>query len=430
MKTNVVSRRKFPLIMGGAILIASLSLTYQNCAGPSSTVGGEDVASTDLSEQPLYKQAPLAFEASVNQISYMSCTKFLYTSSNDARKVGDKKAFYTFRLGAYGNTAGVKLSDDFIEYANSNFGSESSTDTNANTPASDADLKKLIANSSSKDAQLQISIRGRNNPVGVLVSSGTTAKVGDDLAQLVAPLGHGKIVEQLLQYGKSTSVNYFYGDIGTANRSVEGSLYFNQLDESLAEDLRNGLLNDDMLMLAFVKAKDKSGSAFQPLSPRGSSGEEISDRIQGRGYKLGFTSANSQNNDLANRIMESVMEVDASSSSYQSMGNWECSAANRYMIVDLEDAFGDPNVDTDGVCPLQTYASRSQAAHVAAREIAERHLPADKWHINTERKCVVPKAATNSCYGQIQVEYDTTKACDRTGTPKDCAHYVSICTKQ
>ncbi|MGE0632104.1 MAG: hypothetical protein AB7O96_06830, partial [Pseudobdellovibrionaceae bacterium] len=196
------SRKSILSFLSVSILIV-LAFSYQNCAGPTAdTLSSEEEPEGDLAEQPVYKSAPFAFELTVDQITYMSCTKHLNTSANDPRDVGDKRAYFTLRLGAYGLNTGIKLSSSFMSYADAHFRPKSDSidvadDPNAPAPAED--VKRLLQNSINAGAQLQMSVRGRNNPVGSVVSVSGAGTVGNDLANILTSLTSEELVNQLIE---------------------------------------------------------------------------------------------------------------------------------------------------------------------------------------------------------------------------------------
>ncbi len=412
--------RAFGAIVASGILVVS----FQNCgkAGFDSSLDGElSSAAVDAALAAKYganvgakvSAIPFSFDGGFDQITYNSCSESTLS--------GNTAAFFSIKAGAY-ETMGIKLSDDFFNYVNTNNGFSANY---PETVLSKGQYAGFLADSpANKGAVANAAIRSRSNLFNVY-SSSTTVTLGTDVVGMA-----GNLTDSLVMDGLTTQTSAYthYFPFSQDSRNVEATFYFNK-DQGVAEGFRKVLIGDGVLSFTYLS------SSSDPNLIRAPSSTAPAKAAYGKGYSMVFSKAGSYINEPAN-VLTQLQENDLKGSS--SSVAWTC--ARKYQVVRV--------ADRATYCPAITDADLASANGPYIRrelDIARRHMRADQWDINPLLRCMVPKDNI-SCYNEelingaaAGVEYDTSAACfnplvqaGNYATPiptKRCAAYVSICTR-
>lgn len=465
-------------LLGAAILV----LFFQNCgkAGFDSNLDeglAQSSTDPDLSEQfgksdaLKVAEAPFAFDAIADQITYNSCSGSGLTQA---------AGFYTFKIGAYEASNGMKLRTEFLDYLKENFKPIGNA-----LELSDMQIKNFLAASpENKKAQLQFAIRSRGNPQQIR-SPNTTLNDGTDYTNLMDSLTDDRFMDPLVK-NRPSGVQYFPFGIDSTQRSFEAQITFNAT-ENLAQNLRTDFASYAQLALTYT-ANDV-GDAYVARFPQNAT---VATKVYGRAYNLSFSSSEQapytrfadyvdlQRTDTCtaaqvtagtcvpkrtvtkcangncalvsnnpNNILAGISEIDMMTKSGTG-GTWTCDPSRRYVIMKPSDS---------SLCPKESFAplgnnmagtawGPSMTALEYQRElmIVRRSLPASHWDVNIRLRCAIPKGNLG-CYPNneqlngvaVGIQYDQTMECFQgaesqtflNGVPatKRCAHYVSICTR-
>ncbi len=404
---------------------------FQNCAGPL------DIDDTEIS--PLASSVSHAFEFQADTIAYMSC---------DAGNTTDNSLF-TFKVGAYNQGSGVKLTDSYIE----SLGNSRDSDR----------IDALVNSPANQDALLQLSVR---NPTNLTQTYGLGGfNEGTDFDNFFYNLTTQNIVEELYSLERDDRLNYFnQGVAGVPGIAPEGIIRFNS-SYNAARDLREQLGGGLQLILGYGDELIPENNTFikglDDGSPRGRS-FNINFGI-GRGMTItpgsNQASFTSTFRGEATKVLSFVTEQDLETNQTIS-GNWDCPERLRFVIA-RPSSEGDTNISC-GINPLdinkgfiQDSASSptshptnpfqnyfSQEEYQAVRAV----LPANQWTVDLGRRCVVPKdpESADRCYGEGgfdpnvnpdgNINYYATDDSGRCGSGSTntagCPHYVSICVRR
>lgn len=405
--------------VGGILASFVLIVSFQNCgkAGFDSDLDSEaDVGMSDAELAAKYgvtdgakvSAIPFAFDAGFDTITYNSCAE---------TSIRNNTAYFTLKAGAY-SSGGIKLKNEFFDYADSNF-----KPIHPETSLTQNQYKDYLADSPANNgAVATMSIRDRNNLANVYTGTGKLT-LWTDVIPLVAPLTDSLVMDAFSQ--KGVTANYF--PFSPESRVMEATMSMNA-NESTAEVYRQTFMTSAILSLTYMV---NNGEIHEVRSP--SSAMPVKSAY-GKGYSFVYSqapAAGAASNNPTN-VLAGVTEYDLQSPT-QVIRTWNCN--RKYRVVRKEDAATQ--------CPTgKTYSDiAADSAYVRELAIARRHLRADQWDVNVQYGCVVPRGV--SCYkeesvnGAPVVEYDLTKSCFReTGsygagaTPNSrCMHWVTICTR-
>lgn len=327
--------------------------------------------------------APFAFDAQVDTLAHMSCGR---------QQLGnyDPDAFFSFKAGAYRSGSGLKYTSAFIQA------------TGAFQPPKR--LEVLQQSALNGDAKLQISVRtfpGYNFLPGFQAAEGITfgnfnTNLDDSSVGLSLPQS----------IGTARTRNFASGPLELQDDLTQAGL---------SSQARNSLNTDQsQLVIGFGNANLPNGLISSGTDPFG------------RGYRLGF-------GGVGTTQMVSVQELDLIP---RILYNWSCNTVPRILIVHRGDlgaisgCFADPNSNVDPVL------SGEQAAQF---QVIRSILPFDKWAIDINNNCAVPKTGVaGNCYEPnppnpttgpwtpTNIRYGQASCNIAAGT---CPHYVSICTR-
>ncbi|WP_413289350.1 hypothetical protein [Bdellovibrio sp. HCB337] len=429
MRSNLVKS------LSAALAAGILIFAFQNCgkAGFDDALAEDnvDMASKDTA-------APFAFDSTFDQITYNSCFGAGLTSN---------PAYFTLKAGAYDN-GGVKLTQNFITYANSSLKPQ--------YPATTVTVEQMKAyvgeTQENASPTLQMALRTRGSPQQIRNPSGSTPALGVDYMNLMTDLTDDRIMEPIFR-GLGGVVNYFPLALNQSQRVMEAKLTYNG-NEGLAYSLRNDLSNNGMLSLTYTAAGTSPFAARLPASATStnSAGQTVTNTTiaYGRGYNLAFAAdiapatqriannaAVQPNSRNPNNILVGVNEINLENPSVASGGVWSCAQGRRYLIVRADDA---ANTASPGYCPAESVDRMGDANYRRELEIIRRHLPPEQWHVNVDRRCVYPKAG--SCYKNTSgttdepVEYNQANECYQgiqglanPAITNRCAQYVTVCLR-
>jgi|GEM_PF-2475141 len=425
--------------MGVALLIkifapiAVLILFFQNCSS-------EPAIQNSSPLQRAIEEGEFPYEVSVDQIAYMSC-------SQQNRLSPDRSAFFTFRMGAYGN-AGLALTPAFI-------------DSTSRFPA-DSRLDILSSHVQSDGAQLRVSVRSNSDLRAAYTGngSGNEGQENFDYSNIFPPLGDRDIATQLLQ-SPEARINTNVAAFDESEQSFEGDLRFYQ-EEADMEELRS-VLNVGEALLALTMHDLDLGIPRGPLlNPLDNVPDEFSvaKNAFGMGFRINFSqpfagnfinplpAGRNTHINVPRRIMTSVQEVQLGEASTSERRTWICPQDLRYRIVSPQDASalpGDPLYSQIASC-----ATNDDPITLGENlSIARRSLRAEDWWIDQTKNCIVPKpgrSGEGACYGfgqftgtsdsSIVVNHDFTTNCGLLARDENgfivgaCPHFVSICIRQ
>jgi hypothetical protein len=381
--------------IGGVILISLMG--FQNCS--DTTDESQDLNSTSSYTQSL----PFAYKASLDTISYMSCSRM---SSNY-----EPRAFFTFRAGAYTPSGGLQINPDFID-ATKYYSLQAKADAFGESGAN-------------ANARLQLAIRSTTNFQSVVVNG--AAKNGTSLGTMMTSLSGSPLVENLVTMPAGVKKHYFPSS--ASDRLMASSLRFNDgSEENVVAAIRTMMKNHQaMLALTYTatdNADDKTARSPVSFDANGTLGTSVNatNDVYGTGYQLNFgTPANWATGEQ--RVLSSVSEVDLASNMSATGGTWTCPSSMQFVIVRNEDIANVSN------CDLAVDYYNTEAQRVALDAI-RRVLPVEDFYVDVVNRCVVAKShiATQSCYGDRSgrgaIDYSTGSC-----SGDSCPHYVSVCVR-
>ena len=390
----------------------------------------------------------------VDTLAYMSCERM--TSYN-------QRAYFTFKMGAYGPDSGVSLNRRYFD----------------NIRGRDLERKvssiKKMENNLGVRLQMGIHLQNRYKTT-IKVDSSTAGEQALYTTAIMGSLSNDTYVSQVVELDKDLRINYFRGLKGLDWKIVEGYLYMTTLTPQDQDKLRNGLEGGDshplVLTLGYTK---KDFSAGGLIGPDQSPADE---KAFGRGYQLRFENGHvydffSSDKRLIsservtgpqaniNRTLSGVIEVDLNGGEPVSDARWKCPEGARFMIFrpkDVKRYWNDLrpmpcNADFDRDSGYFVDRPIDLAGGPEVEELNPEEVEAvynilrpEDWSVDFERRCVVPKKNSAECYGSIHVEGNPDVKYFDYGPETDdrrcgenvvkerpialCPHYVSICFRQ
>lgn len=386
----------------------STIMLFQNC----SDLNNADVISITDVEQQLLENLPFAFESTIDQMGYMSCSGQAATS--------DPKIF-TLKAGAFSSGSGIRLKSNYLSQI-----SHLSAETQH---------KSLALSSRNIETGAVLSIRERNN-LQVYLAFNQNGEKSIDRLMFNESLGRTFSMEhyakRFIALGSGNYMNYIPGLTGFLGKTFDGEVRLSA-NGAVEELIRSFLGSSHYLTVTYNEAVgNQTGMPFQlvrsphnTLNPSGNGNARTS--VFGLGYALSFSQFDARMYDVPNRVMSVEHAVNLENNSV--MGeDWDCS--EKFVIVRPEDALRntvDPDPSVAGsrsetglqVCPKK---SDDQPLNVQQQRRWERIrniLPVENWYVNLPRDlvnssgnpvidpatgqpyrlpgCVVPKG-NDSCY--------------------------------
>jgi hypothetical protein len=401
---------------GVTVVVALIvTISFQNCGkagfetGDSS--GGINLGSVDQTKV----LAPLAFSASFDTVSYMSC----FGNGTLA-----KPGFYSIQAGAYTTMGGMRVTPEFVTYAqNPNNIPPRYPDQYASIDL----VKQFLAETPNNISSMpQMAIRRRVD-LRVVQSNSKQATLGIDFINLTFDPTDDRIMDPILRASQTAPNVSYFPMAPAASRYFEGKMNYNT-NEILTRDVRYDMNNYSMLTLTF--AADSSTSAFRTPSPNVA-------RAHGRGYQFSFVQPPNHYLYAPENILGSVLEINLENGAATG-SNFSCPAGLRLRISRP----GDRNKAVNqGGCPADPVSSLDIPEYRNRLNIIRRHLKAEHWDVSVNNLCAVPR--DGDCYPTntnpvFPVAYAQPAECfsEATSYPPGttlpqpwCPQYVSFCTK-
>jgi hypothetical protein len=394
---------------GFAVAVIGTLLAFQNCAqAPETSLTGSNSASS-------YTQnLPLAVKGQIDTIAYMSCSEI--------KDSVDKRAYFTFRAGAYSDqTGGLQLTQEFI---------------NATQHYTDTERAKSFADSEPNgDTLYSLSIRSAANYQAPWVSE--TINVGEELDAFLPPLDAPEISGALAATAHAprdsadARINYFPGV--STQRLMEASLRFYKFD-NVMKDTRNALEGGgnspggSLLVAGFSGSSDPMNTTLR-APPNSAAAPGGAAPVYGKGFRILFAVPPGVNNG-EKRVISSdpsaITEMDLMySPPLATNAQWDCPSVYKFVIVRPED-----KAAAKVVCnaTVDRFANATEQAMLGA---LRRVLRVEDWFIDITNRCVMPKRTGDYCYGALggrTIQYGLNSCTNGTGTM--CPHYVSVCIRR
>ncbi len=388
-------------------LSASLAITvtvlfvFQNCADPLE-FGAEDSLTSNGDT------LPFAFEEKMDTLSYMSCSNIDVASFQP-------RAIYSFRIGAYKDGNGLRLSEEFF---------------NATKGLADSARAEALYNSEiNRNASLQLSVRQTEVYQDILINEDGKVSEGFDYANFLAPLDTSGIANRLSITKDGDYVSYFAGTPGVGTRFLEQSIRFIG-DENRALQVRQHLMGsagverESKLTLTYTVGDDQQYQARAAV-------EGAADKVYGTGYRVEFRTPTGFVGATP-RALRYVEEYDLRTGRQKPEAVWDCGGdANTYTIVRASDVVGAAPNANQKICStvVDGELSVGTLTDVELKRLAviRRVLRPEDWWVDPRNMCVVPKTNSANCYGEANgaVTVNYTTAC----TGATCPHIVSVCER-
>jgi hypothetical protein len=386
------------------IVIMSGFLAFQNC---SSTPTGSLFDAQDLST--VAQEAPFAYDATVDQIAYMSCSEM------DASY--DHTVFFSLKAGAY-TSGGLRMSSAFKNFL-------------LTLPTTDSAAEILATSTINSNVSPQLDF---NMPGSFQTRINLSLGLGGDFNYLLTPLSNSDVTNVLLATPFGQRIRVIPESYGSP-QAFETVLDFNTSDAE-AIYVRNYLTNTAMMTMVFVP-NDGSGNQ-PPISPVGAAGVTIpvgnnltaSETVYGRGFRVAFGTPSpsdfgqtgTSSTAIGNRVLSSINESNLNILPNDGDGpfTWTCPVALRMKVVRPEDAASFGCVMAADPTPLS-----------ANLQTIRYSLPNSMWYVDMTHRCVVQKTpGAGACYGAAatKVNYNLSQTCaPDDATNGSCAHFLSIC---
>lgn len=364
-------------------------LPFQNCSN-------EPDATTD--EASSYQsKLPMGYKAQVDTLAYMSCSGI-----TDAV---EKRAYFSFRAGAYNPaTGGLTMTDEFRD----------ATRFYSNTERARA----FSESDHNFSTRLTLSVRQVGNYQAPWQEG--EFLVGEEQESFLPPLDSAEVAGPLASLAAGNMINYFPGT--QSKRLMEASVRLFKY-ENTVKQLRSELGSGSAaLVVGYSDTSDEGETAL-----RGPTGTDNA-KIYGRGYRMqfslpvGFTSGEARVISPNGGVTEMNLEDGSTISS-----NWECSTGYQFMVVRPEDVALNPSL-----CPA-IVDKTNNASELAALTAIRRVLRVEDWFVNVQYRCIVPKRTGDYCYGPLNgrtIQYGSS-SCVNSSTSGGtmCPHFVSVCVR-
>ncbi|MGE3759601.1 MAG: hypothetical protein AB7H97_17680 [Pseudobdellovibrionaceae bacterium] len=389
----------------GVIAGVCLLLAFQNCAQPAQ----EDSLNSSLEEL-----TPFAYNAQPDTVSHMSCS-----GMSDAGP--DRRAYFSFRVGAYNPaTGGLGTRKEFREamkYYNN-------------------DQRARVFGISSKNSNTYLSLSIRDIKNYQLVWKEGETRAGEELDAMLPELDSPQIAGPLAASGTLSDgsgngswMNYFPGS--GDKRLMEGSLRYYHFENTMAETRAALHRGDTIMAVSYSGTADSQDTKLR--LPDDHPNDNISlpnNRAYGTGFYLTFAVSSRFTGGEARVLSPNngIREIDLTTNT-DKYGNWDCNAAYQFMIVRPEDNYKtatcNPFVDPNP----STLSATDQAALIAIRRV----LRVEDWFVDLTNRTVMPKRTGDYCYGPLNgrtITYSSpSNSCANTNTTM-CPHFVSVCIKR
>lgn len=419
-------------LVSTALFFLLILLSYQNCGVQQ--------------EGSLFKAATystLPYEMSVDQLAYMSCAE-----QNGV--ANDHGVFFTFRGGAYGDQAGLRITEDFLY------------ETRRLTDSRRMDV--LFEDPATAMSRLQFSLRSQSN-LGIFVNADSGTGVEEiDFDYIFGDFGTDAMSASLLTTYNGRYMNYWPPAGVNKDAYFEGSLVFNS-SEALAEQVRRVIAQGSLLTFAYADlAKPENLRSFSLYEDYEEGEEPVvpANEAIGVGLKLAFKQphvfnwgyAGVADATMPKRVLQSVSERDLSDPNRVVPSQWSCPNTLQFRIIFPEDIWkaGSPTDPSDDnnfepnpgaaglLCPQRSDSHVENSANPELLAIVRRSLPVSDWYVNIAHQCIIPKRYTKgSCYGIDQgtndtrsPNYNVSMRCNpaiNTVDAQVCSHFMSICYK-
>jgi len=385
------------------VAAAGTLLVFQNCTSPPEESSLSSAAGSSTSSQNYQLTLPLSVTGQLDTVAYMSCSEI--------KDSVEKRAYFTFRAGAYSSgTGGLHLTPEFREKTKYYSATERA--------------RAFSASEVNGDTRFSLSIRSALDYQSPWISE--ELRVGEEIEALLPPLDAAAIAGPLAASAPGTLINYFPG--AHEKRLVEGSLRFYKF-ENVMKDTRNKLEGGgntpgrSLLVAGFSGSSDELNTSLRGPGTGAAAGE--ANPVFGKGYFLQFALPAVSPQGGERRVLSSVNEVDLQTSPPSPTNSqWDCSSTFQFQIVRPEDKAAGVGCDAT----VDRYNSEAERiALVAIRRV----LRVEDWFVDLPHRCVIPKRTGDYCYGALQgrtIQYGQLSCTN--GTTTLCPHYVSVCIRR
>ncbi|MCC6138215.1 MAG: hypothetical protein IT287_06260 [Bdellovibrionaceae bacterium] len=446
-------RKKLNILITSAFFFVIL-ISYQNCG-----TGQQG----SLFDKQTYSTIP--YELAVDQIAYMSCAE-------QGDVANDQGMFFTFRAGAYGENAGVRVTEDFL-YETRRINNQQRMDI-------------LFEDPGTALSRLQFSVRRSGSLNSMFVNESTGGNTEEiDFDYVFGDFGSDEMSASLLTNTTGAYLNYWSPAGVNRDAYFEGTLVYNS-SESLAQQVRQFFAQDGVLTLAYADTTKPENIRSPAYYDTGEDEEEepvTTNQALGLGFKLAFKQplptnwgyTGSPHVNMPKRVLQSIFEYNLETPGKGATTGWSCPKELQMRILFPDDIWeinvvSDPMDDQPKVpsvayendvnfednpetvthpssmnklCPQRndSHPDNSGNADLQARlAIIRRSLPVSDWYVNLTNQCIIPKRYTKgSCYGidngtndTRSPEYNVKVSCDPTINSSGvgvCTHFFSLCYK-
>ncbi|MEK6553740.1 MAG: hypothetical protein AABZ31_00740, partial [Bdellovibrionota bacterium] len=319
-------------------------LSFQNCAG--------EMAADNSDLSSLGTSLPFAYDSKVDHVGYMSCS---------IMPAGfDTNAFFTFKVGAYETSGGLRISD------------AARAQTSKLTPALVAET--LALSPINAGVLQQISVRSNAN-----LQQYFTVVGGSNVGNFATSLSDTNITTVLAGLAAGARANNFPG-LPAAIQKYEGKVFFTA-SEVGAQDVRSALqTGTGVLGITYNQPATGAATAMGATANSASS-------VYGSGLTIAFKQAAGTGLGNPARTLSTVSERDLSSGA-ATAGNWDCNANYVFKVVRFADLgsriicgalnmTGEPNL------------AGLTAAQIDSYNVMRKVLPAEYWALDVVNKCAV-----------------------------------------
>jgi|GEM_PF-3097012 len=432
------------LLRAAVVVVAAVGLVFgfQNCSQAGFENQMLNMNSSSLASSATTNS--FIYDVSVNQLGFMSCQL-----QGDP---GINGTYFTFRVGAFDNTgvpssilnirpAGLGLSSTFQSTWASQHGVYNAT--NQTSMLENA----LLADGTSWNSQLQLSLRSTGSPATTLMSlpnyNSSTATYAAP-SNMMAAMSTDGVAAQFAT-NITAQYNYFPNVTDFYSRALQGTVNLGSTPGAYYSSLL-GNLSGSYLAIGFGSTASGTTANTQLIGTADSSGNPTGAAF-GKGFRMAFGHVFPQQNQQ--NILSQVAEYDMSTGAPVAGVSWNC--GYRLKIVRAEDRNNSIWVSSTTkvpACPVESYGDLYDPNHPerpAILNALRRFLPASQWDINVTRGCIVPYVA-DACYQQVSstapIIYDeyffpTTNlnalqfsGCGYGTNQFQCANYLTMCLRQ